>query len=59
MKHGKRRPARKRGTAKKAQPEPSGGHREIPDPLVKEVEETNEHIADPKERERVIPSRPC
>ena len=27
--------------------------------LLEEVEEANEHIADPKERERVIPSRPC
>ena len=30
-----------------------------PDPLKKEVEEANEHIANPDERERVIPSRPC
>lgn len=30
-----------------------------PDPLLKEVGEANERIADPSERERVIPSRPC
>jgi hypothetical protein len=30
-----------------------------PDPLKKGVEEANEHIANPDERERVIPSRPC
>jgi hypothetical protein len=29
------------------------------DPLLREVGEANEHIADPSERERVIPSRPC
>jgi hypothetical protein len=29
------------------------------DHLLEEVEEANEHIADPVERERVIPSRPC
>ena len=29
------------------------------DRLLEEVEETNEDIADPAERERVIPSRPC
>jgi hypothetical protein len=29
------------------------------DPLIKEVEEANAHIANPNERERVIPSRPC
>jgi hypothetical protein len=30
-----------------------------PDPLLKEVGEANEHIANPEERERVVPSRPC
>ena len=30
-----------------------------PDPLLKEVGEANERIADPAERERVVPSRPC
>ena len=30
-----------------------------PDPLLKEVGEANERIADPRERERVVPSRPC
>jgi hypothetical protein len=30
-----------------------------PDPLLKEVGEANERIADPQERERVVPSRPC
>jgi len=29
------------------------------DPLIKEVEDANAHIAKPAERERVIPSRPC
>ena len=29
------------------------------DHLLEEVAEANEHIADPKEREHVIPSRPC
>jgi len=29
------------------------------DHLLEEVEEANEHIADPAEREHVIPSRPC
>jgi hypothetical protein len=29
------------------------------DALLKEVGEANEQIADPSERERVIPSRPC
>jgi hypothetical protein len=30
-----------------------------PDPLLKEVGEANEQIADPAERERVVPSKPC
>ena len=30
-----------------------------PDPLLKEVGEANERITDPRERERVVPSRPC
>ena len=29
------------------------------DALIKEAQEANEHVADPSERERVIPSRPC
>jgi hypothetical protein len=29
------------------------------DRLLEEVEEANAHIADPTEREQVIPSRPC
>ena len=29
------------------------------DHLLEEVQEANEHIPDPGERERVIPSRPC
>jgi hypothetical protein len=29
------------------------------DALMKEVEETNAHIVNPEERERVIPSKPC
>ncbi len=29
------------------------------DDLLKEVEKANEHVADPTERERVVPSRPC
>jgi hypothetical protein len=29
------------------------------DPLLREVGEANEQIANPDERERVIPSRPC
>lgn len=30
-----------------------------PNSLMKEVEEANAHIANPDERERIIPSRPC
>ena len=51
---------------KRAKPKPPAEEREEeyqgaiePDPLLKEVGEANEHIADPAERERVIPSRPC
>jgi hypothetical protein len=29
------------------------------DQLIKEVEQANAHIADPADRERVVPSRPC
>ena len=29
------------------------------DALLREVGEANEHIADPSERKRVVPSRPC
>ena len=53
-------------TRKRANPEPSSHDRQEeydaviePDPLLKEVGEANEQIADPSERERVIPSRPC
>ena len=56
----------KNGRRKRAKREPSQTEREEelqaviePDPLLKEVGEANEHIANPAERERVVPSRPC
>ena len=61
MKRRTRQGPRKHGETRKANREGAEKHRMIiqPDPLMKEVEETNEHIANPDERERVIPSRPC
>ena len=57
---------RERRTPKRKRPEPTETERKEeygavidPDPLLKEVGEANERIADPSERERVIPSRPC
>ena len=61
MKRRTRQASRKREEARKAKREGVEKHRTIiqPDTLMKEVEEANEHIANPDERERVIPSRPC
>jgi len=61
MKRGMRQAPRKHGEARKAEREGVEKHRTMiqPDPLMKEVKEANEHIANPDERERVIPSRPC
>jgi hypothetical protein len=61
MKRRMRQVPRKHGKATKAKREGVEKHRTIiqPDPLKKEVEEANEHIANADERERVIPSRPC
>jgi len=61
MKRRTRQAPRKHGEARKAKREGVEKHRTIiqPDPLMKEVKEANEHIANPDERERVIPSRPC
>ena len=50
-KHGEARRAKRKGLEKPLIIQP--------DPLKKEVKEANEHIANPDERERVIPSRPC
>ncbi len=57
---------RKRENDKRREAETSESEREEeyraviePDPLLKEVGEANERIADPAERKRVIPSRPC
>lgn len=51
---------------KRAKPDPAATERQDeyqaviePDPLLKEVAEANEQIANPEERERVVPSRPC
>ena len=56
----------KKARRKKAKSQPSQTEREEelqaviePDPLLKEVGEANEHITNPAERERVVPSRPC
>jgi hypothetical protein len=53
-------------TAKRKRPEQTETERKEeydavidPDPLLQEVGEANEDIAEPSERERVIPSRPC
>jgi hypothetical protein len=60
------KPSKATGTSKGKKPRPSAKERQLeydgviaPDPLLKEVGEANEHIADPRERERVVPSRPC
>jgi hypothetical protein len=50
-KHGEARRAKRKGLEKPLIIQP--------DPLKKEVIEANEHIANPDERERVIPSKPC
>ena len=61
MKRRTRQAPRKHGEARRAKRK--GWEKPLtiiqPDPLRKEVEEANEHIANPDERERVIPSRPC
>jgi hypothetical protein len=49
---------------KRARPDPPAPAREEKvvidtDRLLEEVEEANAHIANPAEREQVIPSRPC
>ena len=61
MKPLKREIAKKRKHAKTSEWEREEEYRSViePDPLPKEVGEANERIADPAERERVIPSRPC
>ncbi len=61
MKQSKKQGGRKRA---KSEPLQTGREKEYqaviePDPLLKEVGEANEHIANPDERERVVPSRPC
>ena len=57
----KREKVNKRRKAETAESERDEEYRAViePDPLLKEVGEANERIADPAERERVIPSRPC
>jgi hypothetical protein len=57
----KQRTSPKRANVKSTQSDREEEYRAIiePDPLLKEVGEANERIADPAERERVIPSRPC
>ncbi len=61
MKGVKRQRSPKRKTSKPTEKERKEEYRAVikPDPLLREVGEANEHIADPSERERVIPSRPC
>jgi hypothetical protein len=61
MKGAKRPRSPKRKTSKPTEQERKDEYRAVidPDPLLREVGEANEHIADPSERERVIPSRPC
>jgi hypothetical protein len=50
---------RKRASNKPRKAKTSELEREEEYPLLKEVGEANERIADPAERERVVPSRPC
>jgi hypothetical protein len=61
MKRRTRQARRKLGEARRTKRKGLGKSLTIiqPDSLKKEVEEANEHIANPDERERVIPSRPC
>jgi hypothetical protein len=61
MKHRKRGNANKPRKAGSSESEREEEYRAViePDPLLSEVGEANERIADPAERERVIPSRPC
>jgi hypothetical protein len=61
MKRRTRQAPQKHGETRKAKREGVKKHRTAipPDPPMEEVEEANEHIANPDERERVIPSRPC
>jgi stress response protein YsnF len=61
MKHRKRQTSRTRAEARKG-PRVRADRDRVKrqaDLLMKEVEEANAHIANPNERERVIPSRPC
>ena len=60
------KPPKRKKAHKHRKPETSESEREAeyraviePDPLLKEVGEANERIADRAEGERVIPSRPC
>jgi hypothetical protein len=61
MKHRAGQASKKRRQARKTQRDRTKNRRTNlqPDPLLKEVEEANAQIANPNERERVIPSRPC
>lgn len=61
MKPRKRVTANKRRKVQTSEFEREEEYRAViePDPLLKEVGEANARIADPAERERVIPSRPC
>ena len=54
-----RAPKRKKPRASSAEQQEEYQAVVEPDALLKEVGEVNEHIANPEERERVIPSRPC
>ena len=60
------KPTKAKRTPKLKRPRPAESERKEEydavietDPLLREVGEANEKIADPSERERVIPSRPC
>lgn len=61
MKQRKGRTLQQRGKARQTRRGRVEVNRRIiqPDSLMKEVEEANAHIANPDERERIIPSRPC
>lgn len=56
MKRGKRKAPKKTRQDTRTT---GGSHLMKPDRLIKEVEEDNERISNPEERERVIPSKPC
>jgi hypothetical protein len=60
MKQQKERTRQQRGKARARPGRAELNRRNIqPNSLMKEVEEANAHIANPDERERIIPSRPC